>query len=375
MSDLSGEEMKRSTRDRDVLRERLGRWLAAQLPQGATPEVSEVSSPASTGMSSETLLFDAEWDEGRARRTGAFVARLQPDPEDTPVFPVYDMEAQFRALRLVSEHSKVPVPHARWLELDPAPLGAAFFVMDRSDGRVPPDVMPYTFESWLSQADQGDQRRLQDATVAMLAELHAIDVSAVDASFLEFALPGDTPLRRHVENQRRYYEWARADRRHPVIERAFAWIEANWPEEEGQTVVSWGDSRIGNILFDGFAPAAVLDWEMAALGPRELDLGWLCFMHLFFDDLARQAGLPGMPHFLRPEDVAATYAECTGRAPGDLRFYDVYAALRHAIIMTRVSERRIHFGEAEWPDDVDEVIPHRAVLERMLDGEDPRPPR
>ena len=375
MSDLPGEEMKRSTRDRDVLRERLRHWLTGKLPEGAEPVVSEISSPSSTGMSSETLLFDAEWKEGAARCTGAFVARLQPDPDDTPVFPVYDMEVQFRTLRLVSGHSKVPVPHARWLELDPGALGASFFVMDRIEGRVPPDVMPYTFESWLSQADREDQHRLQDATVAMLADLHAIDVSAADAAFLEFALPGETPLRRHVENQRRYYEWARAERRHPVIERAFAWIDAHWPEEEGETVVSWGDSRIGNILFDGFAPAAVLDWEMAALGPRELDLGWLCFMHLFFDDLARQAGLPGMPHFLRPEDVASTYGNCTGRNPGDLRFYDIYAALRHAIIMTRVSERRIHFGEAEWPEDVDEVIPHRAVLERMLDGEDPRPAR
>ena len=373
MSEPAGEEMKRSTRDRGALRDRLRDWLAGTLPEVSGIEVSEISSPSSTGMSSETLLFDARWSEAGERGGGSFVARLQPDPADTPVFPVYDMEVQFRTLRLVAEHSKVPVPAARWLELDPKALGAAFFVMDRVAGRVPPDVMPYTFDSWLSQATRAEQRRLQDATVATLAELHAIDVASEETSFLEFDLPGDAPLRRHVENQRRYYEWARADRRHPVIERAFSWLEENWPEEVGETVVSWGDSRIGNILFDGFAPAAVLDWEMAALGPRELDLGWLCFMHLFFDDIARQTGLPGMPHFLRPEDVAASYAERTGSAPDDLRFYDVYAALRHAIIMTRVSERRIHFGEAEWPEDVDEVIPHRAVLERMLDGEDPRP--
>ncbi|HJO24597.1 MAG: phosphotransferase family protein [Myxococcota bacterium] len=373
MSEPASEEMKRSTRDRGALRGRLRDWLVGTLPGASGVEVSEISSPSATGMSSETLLFDARWQEAGQRRGGSFVARLQPDPADTPVFPVYDMEVQFRTLRLVAERSKVPVPAARWLELDPEALGAAFFVMDRVEGRVPPDVMPYTFDSWLSQAARAEQRHLQDATVAVLAELHAIDPAAVDAAFLEFDLPGDSPLRRHVENQRRYYEWARADRRHPVIERAFAWLEQHWPDEEGAAVVSWGDSRIGNILFDGFAPAAVLDWEMAALGPRELDLGWLCFMHLFFDDIARQTGLPGMPHFLRPEDVAATYAERTGRAPGDLRFYDVYAGLRHAIIMTRVSARRIHFGEAEWPEDVDEVIPHRAVLERMLEGEDPRP--
>jgi hypothetical protein len=52
----------------------------------------------------------------------------------------------------------------------------------------------------------------------------------------------------------------------------------------------------------------------------------------------------------------------------DFEFYQVYAALRHGIVMTRVHDRRVHFGEGEWPEDVDSVIHHRATLERMLDG-------
>jgi hypothetical protein len=36
--------------------------------------------------------------------------------------------------------------------------------------------------------------------------------------------------------------------------------------------------------------------------------------------------------------------------------------------MARIHARRVHFGEAEWPADVDEVIMHRGVLARMLDG-------
>jgi aminoglycoside phosphotransferase (APT) family kinase protein len=362
------EEMKRSTREPAALRRDLGTWLSGRLPDDAGLEISEVTSPSSTGMSSETLLFDAQWTEDGEVLAGSFVARVEPDPDDCPVFPVYDLKAQFDLLQLVRERSRVPVPRVLWLEQDPSHLGASFFVMERVEGRVPPDVMPYTFGSWLSEAAPEERRHLQDASVGVLALLHSIDASSPDLAFLDFDLPGDTPLRRHFENQRRFYDWTRGDRRHPVLERAFEWLEAHWPTDEGETVVSWGDSRIGNILYVGFEPVAVLDWEMAARGPRELDLGWMVFLHCFFDELARTLGKPGMPDFMRPADVAESYRALSGHRVRDLEFYQTYAALRHGIVMCRVHDRRAHFGEVEWPEDVDSVIHHRETLERMLDG-------
>jgi len=98
-------------------------------------------------------------------------------------------------------------------------------------------------------------------------------------------------------------------KRSPLIERAFEHLRATWPEETS-TVVSWGDSRIGNVMYDGFEPCAILDWEMAGLGPRELDLGWLAFMHCFFQKLFEGMGLEGLPDFLRPDDLAV----CTATA-------------------------------------------------------------
>ena len=364
----SPEEMKRSTRDPEALSRALQTWLEGRLPTGASPEISDVRSPSANGMSSETLLFDARWNEQGEPRSGDFVARIEPDLDDCPVFPVYDLKAQFDLLGLVGERSEVPVPGVRWLELDAAPLGAPFFVMDRVEGRVPPDVMPYTFGSWLTEATPAERRQLQDASVGVLADLHAIDASSPDLAFLEFDLPGDTPLRRHFENQRHYYDWTRGERRHLVLEQTFAWLESHWPEAEDETVVSWGDSRIGNVLYAGFEPAAVLDWEMAALGPRGLDLGWMTFLHCFFDEIARGMGKPGLPDFMRPDEVAAAYQEASGHAVPDFAWYQVYAALRHGIVMTRVHARRVHFGEGEWPEDVDSVIFHRATLDKMLDG-------
>ena len=120
MADENAEQMTRSTRDPAALQRALQSWIAGRLPAGAGPRVSEVTSPSATGMSSETLLFDVHWNEDGAAKQGAFVARVEPDLDDCPIFPVYDLKAQFELLRIVGERSRVPVPQARWLELDRA---------------------------------------------------------------------------------------------------------------------------------------------------------------------------------------------------------------------------------------------------------------
>ncbi len=355
----------RSSRDRGEVQDRLTAWL-----RGAAGDdqavVTSLEVPEGSGMSSETLLIDATV-AGSAQR---LVARLAPTEQDTPVFRSYDLELQYRLLGLVAGASDVPVPRVRWLELDPHAIGSPFFVMDRVDGRVPRDIPPYLFQGWLLEAGPDQQAHLQDATVGILAGLHTIDLAGHDTAFLEIDAPGDTALRRHVNDQHAYYEWVRGERSHPIIEDGFAWLEANWPDE-GPAVITWGDARIGNVMYeeDGFDPVAVFDWEMASMGPAELDLGWMIFLHAFFQNIAEVLEVPGMPDFMQSAAVGRAYEEAGGRPVGDLRWYEIYAGLRHAIIMSRIHDRMITFGDREgWPADIDEVIPHRNLLRSMLDA-------
>jgi aminoglycoside phosphotransferase (APT) family kinase protein len=286
------------------------------------------------------------------------------------VFPSYDMLHQFRTMNVLGEIGAPPVPHVLWCETDPAPLGAPFLVMERVAGEVPPDILPYTFgQSWLSKGTPEQLSRLQETSVGLLAALFAIERPEERFAFLHSTRPGATPLRRFVAEQRAFYDWVSADGlRSPLIERCFAWLDAHWPRHEGPTVVSWGDARIGNVLYRDFTPVAALDWEMAALGPPELDVGWMIALHRFFQDLTEGAGMPGLPGLLRRDDVAASYAKQTGHAPRDLDFYTLLAALRHGIVMFRIARRAAHFGEAALPADVDDMISHRRMLERMLAG-------
>ena len=297
------------------------------------------------------------------------VARIAPDPAADPVFQTYDMERQFRTMQMVAEHTDVPVPRVLWLENGTEVIGVPFFVMERVNGIVPPDVLPYTFgDNWFFDAELADQQRLERTAVEALAALHALTVDG-PAAFLAGPEDGASPLRHHMREQRAYYEWVAADGvSSPLIERGFEWLEEHWPSNEDDAVFSWGDARVGNMMFEDFEPVAVLDWEMASVGPREIDLGWMIYLHRFFQDLVEDLGLPGMPHILRRDTVSELYESITGYHPRDLDFYTAYAAQRHGIVMFRITRRSIRFGEAEMPDDPDHAILHHAHLARMLEG-------
>jgi len=363
------ERITTSTRDRADLAHRLAAWLTSTLPAGSDPELVEASSPEGNGMSSETMLFTARWDDGEGRRDRRLVARIEPPSTAWPVFPSYDLDMQFRVMRLVRERTSVPVPELLWFEPDPEVLGGAFFVMGHVDGVVPRDVMPYTFgDNWLFDAPPELRRRVQASALRCLAGIHELTPANADLSFLEHAQPGASSLERSLGHWSAYHDWVVADAPSPLLAAGFEWLRANLPDRAGADVLSWGDSRIGNMMFRDGEVVAVLDWEMAEVAPPEVDLGWMCYLHRFFQDLATDLGAPGLPDLLRPTEVAAQYGAIRGRDPADLRWFVAYAAIRHGVIMRRVTERSIFFGEAERPDDVDDLILHRATLESMLDG-------
>ncbi len=339
-------------------------WLESESPADGPVTISDLHAPSGGGMSSVTLLFDAASRDEEAR---PLVARMAPEDTAYPVFPSYNIVQQFEIMKLVAEHSDVPVPPIVGVDETGDVVGAPFGVMEAVSGRTPTDNPPYVFGGWLMDATPEERRLLQDGTVKALAGIHGIpDASTV---FSTLAADGE-PLRAHVDALRSYYEWTRAsDKLHiPIIEEAFEWLEANWPAEPGPGVLSWGDARPGNIIFDEFTPAAVIDWEMAAIAPREVDLAWVVFLHVFFQDIANVFEMPGIPDFCRREDVIATYEELSGHTVRDFDWYVVYAALRHAVVMSRVKRRMIHFGEEQQPEDPDGMVMHAALLKRLLEG-------
>ena len=367
------ERLQRSSRDIATLPAVMSKWLSTVLPGGAVPEVTVESGVDATGMSSETIILTARWRQDGQPIEQKLVARVAPTAEDVQVFPTYRLDHQFEVIREVAELTDVPVPRVRWLETTGGVLGAPFFVMDYIDGVVPPDVMPYTFGgNWFADAPAERQRELQDATVGVLAKLHSIPNAEKTFAFLSEGQEGDTALRRHFNWVQSWYDFAVPDiGRSPLLERTFEWLQNHWPDEvaAGEPVLLWGDARVGNVLYRDYAPVAVLDWEMVTLGPRELDVAWMIYAHMVFQELAGLATLQGLPEVMREEDVRATYQRLTGVEVGDLRWFYVYSGVMWACVFMRTGARRVHFGETEKPDDVESLFYHAGLMRRLI-GED-----
>lgn len=368
------DHLQRSSRDVSTVPAAISQWLSTVMPGGIRPEITVESGVDSNGMSSETLILTGRWTQDGTPVEQKWVARVAPTTDDVPVFSSYRMDHQFETMRLAGELTDVPVPRVRWLENTGEVLGAPFFLMDHVDGQVPPDVMPYTFgNNWFYDATEEQQRQLQNSSVEVIAKLHGIPKAANTFGFIaNNDPPGDTPLRRHFSWLKDWYEFSAAGiGRSNLVERAISWLEANFPEDIAaqEPVLVWGDSRIGNVLYQDFRPVAVLDWEMATVGPREFDVSWIIFAHSVFQELCAMAGMEGMPNVLREEDVRVHYEKLTGVELGDLHWFHIYAGVVWCCVFMRTSARRIHFGEMERPEDIETLFYHKPLLEKLLEGD------
>ena len=302
--------------------------------------ITDLTPPSGTGYSSETLLFTADHG-GDPRR---FVARLKPTRPG--VFPEYDIDLQHDVMAALAAKTTIPVPEMLWQEPDPEVLGTPFFVMNYVPGRVPSDNPPYTLEGWILEESEERRHTMHTSALEVLCRIHQLDPH--DAL-------GDTTakLRHGLDDDLAYYEsffeWAARGRPQPVAEQAWEWLQANRPRGDLPFGLSWGDSRISNMLFDDHLhPAAVLDWEMVSLGDPVMDLGWWLFLDRHFTE-GMGVGQPA--GFLSRADTIAYWEGRVGRAADEVDFYEVYSGFRFAVVM--MSLTRLFIADGLMPADTD----------------------
>jgi aminoglycoside phosphotransferase (APT) family kinase protein len=319
----------------------IARWLTSRLGEDSSPEVTDVEAPASNGFSNETILCTVRYREGGLMRERPLVVRVAPTKHT--LFPDAEFSTQYRVMRTLAESgSGVPLPPLGWYEEDPNWFGVPFFTMDRVDGQVPTDNIPYTMEGWVIEATPDEQERMWWSGIEAMAAVHRTDWRSLDLEWLGNREGGAHGLEHQLAYYRRFLDsTARPGREQPVAEATWEWLVAHKPEEKGDVVLCWGDARIGNVIWQDFRPAAVLDWEMATLGQPELDLGWW----LYFDrQFAEGLGMPRPAGFASHEETVARYEELLGRPMSDLFFYQVFSGFKFAIIMCKLSDLLIDSG-------------------------------
>ncbi len=324
-------------RDLEGDRARLLAWFRKQLPAARDVRVSELVAPQSSGFSNETLLFDLAYDDGTGETRESLVLRIQPI--GFPIFPEYDLGLQFRTMQLLAA-TDVPVPRALFLEeRDTEVLGAPFYVMSRVEGRVPPDQPPYHQGGWMTEISPAERGAIFTAGFEILARIHRLDYSAVGFDFLDKPEFGATGLAQQMGCYERFLAWAARGREQPIPESALEWLRKNEPADD-RDCLNWGDARIGNIIFDGTRPAAVLDWEMVTHGSPEIDVGWSVFLDRHHSEGIETPRLEGFPSY---EESIARYEEMSGFEVKNLHYYQVFAGFRFAVIMMRIAQQLVQY--------------------------------
>jgi aminoglycoside phosphotransferase (APT) family kinase protein len=323
---------QQDTYDRAEMQRRLEAWLSSRIEGASNVEVTDLRAPGETGHSSETMLFDANWTDEGGSRSSSLVLRTRPTGH--VVFPIYDLALQYDVMeRIGAAAPDLPMPPLRWMEPSTEPLGREFFVMERVDGLVPPDNLPYTMNGWLLDSTPEQQRRLQTSSIDVLADIHAIDWRSAGLGILDEPRYGATGLDQQLGFYDYFLEWGRLGRPQPTLDRMAAWLSDHRPVDEPQPVLNWGDARIGNILYRDHRPVAILDWEMATLGPREVDLAWMLLFQRFFSTHLGVAELPG---FGSMHEMVDRYQERAGYRVRDFEWYLLWAAHRYGVVMMRL---------------------------------------
>jgi aminoglycoside phosphotransferase (APT) family kinase protein len=346
----------------------LERWLAARL--GAEAVALGAPRRLSGGYSAETIVLEARVRRAGAEATEKLVLRREmPEPAVYPVqAPGLDVEIeiQWRTMDALAKHSRVPLAPLVGFERDAGVIGAPYFVMGFVDGVVPSVMPPYAAQGFFAEAKPEERTRLVEDGLRVLAELHAVDWRA--AGFGWLAPAGVRPgTLRQLDLWQAYAERELAGREHPLMSGAFEWLRAHLPSErEDDLALSWGDSRIGNMIFRDFRCACVTDFENVALAPRAFDLGWW----LMFDRWSHESlgGVPRLPGEPTREQQRAHYERCAGIRVGDTTYYEVLAAARYCAIVVRVMNRSVARGEMPADQRVWLENPATVCLTELMQG-------
>jgi aminoglycoside phosphotransferase (APT) family kinase protein len=345
----------------------LAAWLAARLSETSGRAVTSVDlanlTRAGVGQSSDTWLLRASWSSGGHNQDADLVLRRQPGYDGIFLRP--DAGREFAVIQALAGYPAVPVPAACWVERDPAVLGAPFFVMDQVPGIVPAGRPSIHVAGWLTTLTPGQRRSAWQSSVDAIAALHAVPWRASHAF-----LAGDDPppadpgagLACYLRPMAEWYHWAAAGRAFPVTDAALGYLLEN---AAGATtappVLAWGDARPGNIIFDPrrCVPAALIDWEIAAIAPPEADIAhWLVF-----DEFATTAaGVKRLPGYASREEIIARYEGAAGRRLGDVGYFEILQSFFLATTLIRQADARVRRGELP----ADTTMGHGNTVTQML---------
>lgn len=332
---------------------RLEAYLRSVIPGLSAPmRVERVAG----GQSNPTFFLDF----------GAVRLVLRKQPPGVLLPSAHAVDREYRVMRALAG-TEVPVPATLLFCEDRDIVGTPFYVMRRVEGRVFHDCR-------LEAVPAAHRRDMYRAAAAALGKLHRIDPDR--AGLGDFG-------RRSGYFTRQIGLWSRQwslshNRRDANIEALMEWLPRNVPAD-APAVISHGDYRIGNLLFDvgKREVAAILDWELSTLGHPLADLAHFCIAwHTGPDEYGGIRGLDP-PASRLPEQAEFEgwyYAGCT-HGLSLKPFHLAFALFRYAVIFEGIAARaragNAADAEASHVGGLARVLARRAV--QVLERDSPEP--
>lgn len=348
----------RPARDLKALAAQLGAWLA-QRPgfEGRDPVLRDLRYVEGAGSANETLLAELMLD--RQRPAQRVAVRLLG--QQIRIFLQNDLGRQLRVIDWVARHSDVPVP--RIVDADPEGglLAQPFVIMGFIEGRPPTDFPSYNQAGFLREMDEPRRRQLWQSAIDTLARLHR--APAQDLAFLDFEGAEGSGLAHLLSHWLNTYRWAAEFVASPFFDQVAGWLQANLPTN-APAGLSWGDARMGNMLFNDEGCVAVLDWEMASSGGPLVDLGWwLLFDRVHDEDI----GVPRLAGLGTREQTLELWQVGTGHSLDALPWHEVFATFQLSIMRSRTFGERRRLGlPVPGDDDPRSVLRLQRRLQRLL---------
>jgi aminoglycoside phosphotransferase (APT) family kinase protein len=262
---------------------------------------------------------------------------LRRPPFGSKVKSAHDMGREYHVLSKL--HPAYPTPRPLLYCTDESILGTPFYVMERVRGVIIRRNLPQGLELAPETA-----RKLSESFIDNLAALHRLDYAALGLA--ELGKPQG-----YLERQVRGWieRWYGAKTHElPEAEPLAAWLREHLPAHSAGTLIH-NDYKFDNMVLD---PAditrvkAVLDWEMCTLGDPLTDLGTALAYWIDPGDPPDMQmvrwGPTIVPGMLSRAELAARYAEKTGRDLSNIVFYYVFAMFKVAVIIQQIYYRYFH---------------------------------
>jgi aminoglycoside phosphotransferase (APT) family kinase protein len=253
-----------------------------------------------------------------------------------PVPPkAHDMAREYRWLAALNPVFPL-APRPYLLCEDQHVVGSVFYVMERRRGIVVRNEEPMPLKDHAEA-----RRRVSEALVDTLADLHALDVTNGPLSAL--GKPAGF-VDRQVRGWGERWERAKLDDL-PEMDALAGWLVGRIPADPDPPAVVHGDFKLDNVLLDPLDVGhivAVFDWEMSALGDPLVDVGILLAYWAPTAPPSHRDALTTVTHrpgYFTRDEIIERYAARSGRDVSAIRFFETFALFKIAVVIQQIFYR------------------------------------